>query len=142
MHLKNINLHICNINMFKLFVHQKDIISKHSTVFNFFCWNVFHGWSGLVGVLLWIDRSCIKFIEKPGSILTMDHLKGSLFYVSNGLFQLPIFDIIIIATKNNNNNNNNNNDCNWTWSQNHLVRKRTLSHFSQFGQIVVRSFTN
>ena len=32
--------------------------------------------------------------------------------------------------------------CNWTRTQNHLVRKRTLKHSGQFGQMIECSFTN
>ena len=33
-------------------------------------------------------------------------------------------------------------DCNWTWTQNHLVRKRTLNHLVKLGKMVECSFTN
>ena len=33
-------------------------------------------------------------------------------------------------------------DCNWTRTHNHLVRKRTLNHLGQFGQMAECSFTN
>ena len=34
------------------------------------------------------------------------------------------------------------NDCNWTRTQNHLVRKRTLNQLGQIGKMVECSFTN
>ena len=77
--------------MIKLFVHGKDFILKHCTFLNsFVLLNVFNSRFVLAAVQFRNVRNWIKFIRKPGSISTLDHLKEGM----EGLGQEASFQLL------------------------------------------------